>query len=1384
MAWRIARWTGIALVALVVLGGLLVVGVNTGPGRQFLVARLSGYTLASGLKFDVGRLDGSLYGELVIRDLRVSDQRGVFATVPVARLDWRPFAYLNKHVDIRTFSAPLVTVARLPVLKDVPTDPNTPTLPDLDIDIGRLKIDRLVLLAPVAGTRQIASIDTKAHIADARAQLNGRARSSMGDSVAFVVDAVPDQDRLVLDARVLAPTRGTIARLAGLKAPLAATLGGRGSWKSWDGSIRATLGGAPMATLALTGRSGRFTLKGPTRPGLILTGPVERLTAPILNVDAAVALQDRRADTRIALRSEALAVDANGLLDLARSRFERVRVDAQLLKPGSIAPNLNGNDVRLALALDGAFARPVVGYTLSARTIGFGATVVEGLSARGQARVDSDRILIPVAARARRVTGLNAAAGALLTNVAINGDLAINGTTALSDNLRIRSDKIDATAAVVANLSTGVYRGALQGRVNDYLVDGVGIIDLTTKVDLVSVASGGFGLKGHVAAQTVKITNEGARNFLGGRTVVSTDLGFAPDGVIAIRNLRLSAPEFRITSGEGSYRPDGAIVFRGAAYSTRYGPLVASVTGTAQTPLVRLRAKRPGLGVGLADVDATIRGTGAGYAVKATGGSSYGPFSADVLVRAGKGPLAIDVNRARFAEIDFVGRIVQSPAGPFAGRLTANGRGLSGTVLLAAQGKVQRADIDATANTARIPGGMPITIGRAIVRATAILYPDAPSIVGDVQVAGARQGEFVVKTARAKVDYRGGRGTAQLVASGQSGTSFDLAANAQLSPKLWRIAVQGRAGTVAFRLAQPAQIRIDGARYQLLPATIVLPQGRVDLAGRYGDGLSAQARFQNLDLALINAFSPGLGVGGRGTGSLDYVQPRGVSVPQADLRLDIVNFTRAGVVAVSEPVNIAAIGQLRGDGGTVGALIRRRGALIGRVQARLAPLGAGSNISERLFAAPLSGGIRYNGPAEVLWSLAAIPNQQVTGQIGVAADFRGRLGQPQLTGVLRANDLTYDNDTYGTRIRSIRLDGRFTNDRLELTSFSGRAGDGTVQASGSVGFAADSGFPIDIRATLANARLARGDALGATATGTIAVTNDKANGARITGDLRLPEVRYQVVRQGAAEIAELSGVRRRGTTLAAARAETTDAASPPGLFKLDLRVRAPNRVFVSGMGLEAEWSTDLRVTGTSAQPIVTGDVQLVRGTYSFAGKRFDLDNASKITFAGGRVIDPQLSINAATTVNGITATIAISGTAQRPNIVFGSSPALPQDEVLSRLLFGTSVTSLSATQALQLAAALNSLRGSGGGLNPLGKLRSVTGIDRLRILGADQSTGRGTAIAAGQYISNNIYIEIITDARGFTATQLEISLSRALSILSQAGGSGSTNATLRYSKDY
>jgi translocation and assembly module TamB len=1387
--WQtVAKWVAIVLLGLVLVVALLVFGLNTQPGRRFVADQISGYTLANGVSLKVGRIEGSIYGAMRLRDVRITDQRGVFATSPVIAVDWRPFAFVRNHVDVRSLTSPLVRVARLPELKPVPDD--GPLLPDIDIDIGRIAVERIDLAPPVSGARRIARLDGRVHIADRRAQVvaGGGTLAAAGvlggDRFAMTLDAVPEANRFDLDFKLAAPRGGMVAGLAGLNAPLTASIDGRGTWAAWNGRAMATLGGRQLANLAVRARNGAFSVRGMTQPGLYLQGPVERLTAPRLDVALDTVLADRVADTKFTLRSSAMAAQGNGKIDLANSRFGNFRIGVMLLTPGAIAPNFAGRDVRITAALDGSFATPVVDYKLQAAALAFGATGVQGLYAEGRARVDADRILLPVSARAARVTGLNAAAGQLLTNVSINGDLAINNFTEIvSDNLRLRSDRIDATAIVAANFATGRYAGALKGRVNDYRINGIAIVNVTTDASLYS-AAGGFGIRGRVVAQTSRILNDGARDFLGGNAIARANVDYTPQGIIRFSEVRLTAPQFRVTSGSGSYDPAGPLLVNATAVSRQYGPLSVRVSGTLAQPTVVLRAARPGLGVGLTNVNARIRATGAGYAIVATGSSDYGPFSADLILRQGA-TLTADIRRARFAGIDFSGRIQQTQAGPFAGNLRFAGSGVSGQLRLASQGGVQRADVNARAYNAAIPGNADIRIGRAIIVGTAILYPNQPAITGEAQVANLSMGEFVLRTARARIDYRGGSGSAQAFAEGSSGVPFRVGANARFSPQLWVAALQGTANGINFRTAQPARIEPRNGTYRLLPTRIDFDQGSARLAGTYGRGLAVQARLDRLNLAIANAFVPNIGLGGTATGSLSFAQPNGATFPQAEARLQIANFTRSSLASVSTPVNVAFIGRLVPTGGDARAIIQRGTTTIGRMVATLDPLGPGAGSwTTRLLAAPLSGGIRYNGPAGVLFSFAGFSGQQLAGPIGVAADFSGRVSAPRLTGVVRANNLIYENEIYGTRLTNMRLNGRFNNDRFELTEVAATAGEGTVTARGSVGLASDAGFPIDITAELRNARLARSDALGATATGDIRITNSREGGL-IRGTLILPEARYQVIRQGAAEVPVLTGLRRKSTVVrATANGQERQRAAPPGLFRLDLRLRADNRLYVSGMGLESEWEADLRVGGTSAAPIVTGEARVVRGTYSFAGKRFELTRGT-VQFQGGPISNPTLDIAASTTTQGITATIAISGRALQPNVTFVSSPNLPQDEVLSRLLFGSSVTNLSATEAIQLAAALNSLRGSGGGgLNPLGTLRSVTGIDRLRILGSDEATGRGTALAAGQYITDDIYVEIITDARGFTATQLEIALSRALSILSSTGSFGGSNVNLRYSRDY
>ncbi len=1379
----VAKWLGIALLATLALIGAFLLWLNTDPGRRFIVRQINNFETVSGLQVQVGRIEGSVFGEMTLHDVSLADPDGTFFRAPTATLDYRPFAYLRNHIDIRSLVIPTARMSRLPALK--PGDPDAPLLPDIEIDVGRLRIDRLLIDPPVTGRRHLLAVDSRIRIDDGRAELGLDARTvaarglAGGDRVVLRLDAVPEENKLDIGLAVRGRGNGFVAGLIGTDQAVAAHVAGRGSWASWQGRARAMLGGRGLADLAVTGRDGTFTVQGPVRPGLILQGPTQRLAEPLVHMNLVSTFEDRRADLRLRLNSRIVALAAEGLVDLGENRFQNLRVAGRLLQPGAIAPDLSGRDVRLAFVLNGPFATPGVAYELRAARLSFGGTTIEGLRAAGSARVRAEDIVIPVSARANRVLGFDAVAGGTIANVSMNGQLGLAGTRLVSDNLILRSDRIDARLALAFDLSAGRYLAAVQGRVNNYLVNGVGLFDVTTNLDMTS-SPGGFGLAGRVAARSKRIDNPTLRDLLGGVANITAGIVMEPSGLIRVRNIHVAAPALSVTTGGGTYRPSGALDLSLSGVSRAYGPVTVHVTGTASAPRIQLAAASPGFGIGLRNVSATVRATAGGWAIEATGDSAYGPFSADVVVLSNRGPLTIAVNRLTFAGIEFRGRLVQTRAGPFAGELVLAGQGFSGTVRLSAAGRYQRLDVAANANGARTPGDVPIIIQRGIIRATVILTPE-PSIVGDAQLAGLSSGDFFVQRARLRVDLQGGSGTAQLFAEGRRGVPFRVAANAAIAPQRIRAAMHGHVNNIDFRFARPAEIARDGGVWRLAPVTVALERGRIRLAGRWGDGLIVQSRLDGFDLSMLNAFSPGLGLGGQASGSLDFAQPADGSFPRAEARLNIANFTRTGIAVRSSPVTIAVAANLRPEGGALAAIIRR-GGVIGRVQARLQPLGpAAGSWTTRLLAAPLAGGIRYNGPADVPMSFANLPGHQLTGPIGIAADFSGRVQNPQFTGIVRANNLTYLNETYGTRVTNLAVDGRFSGAQIEIVSLSGRAGDGTVNGRGTIGLASAAGFPIDLRLEFQNARLARSDDIGAVATGNLAIVNDRS-GASITGTLDLGEVRYQIVRQASAEVPQLAGVRRRGEPLPTPGAQAADT-GVPSIWRLDIRLDADNRVFVSGMGLESEWQANLRVQGTTATPEIVGQVELIRGTLGLAGRRFRLDSGH-VAFTGSRPPNPQIDLVATSDIEGVEVGINVTGRANNPQIAFTSSPSLPQDEVVARILFGSSVTEISAIQAVQLAASLNSLRGGSGGLNPLGRLRSATGIDRLRLVEADSATGRGTAFAAGMYLSDDIYVEIITDAKGFTATQLEISLSRTLSLLSQFGSNSGTNVNIRYNRDY
>jgi translocation and assembly module TamB len=480
-------------------------------------------------------------------------------------------------------------------------------------------------------------------------------------------------------------------------------------------------------------------------------------------------------------------------------------------------------------------------------------------------------------------------------------------------------------------------------------------------------------------------------------------------------------------------------------------------------------------------------------------------------------------------------------------------------------------------------------------------------------------------------------------------------------------------------------------------------------------------------------------------------------------------------VLASNPVDVAVAGVVNGNQAGLRAVAASAGVIVGRAQARFAPLGNGS-LGAELMNAPLFAQLRYSGPADTLWRLTGSEIIDLSGPLAVGADITGKFVDPVIRGSLRTQDGRLESSVTGMVIDHLASQARFSGPQLIFSQISGQtAGKGSVSGSGSVTFSGGKTL-LDLAFTANNAQLLNRDDVAAQVTGPLQIKSD-ANGGVISGDLHLNKGRFQLGRASAAAAVPQLNVRETGL-------EEEDVIEPAALhpWKLDLKLAGGN-LQVTGLGINSRWSTNLQIGGLADAPRFTGTANLVQGNYDFAGRVFRLDRGV-IRFRGESPPDPSLDIHAEATVQGLDATVTVMGTGLKPEITFASNPPMPQDELLSRILFGTSITNLSAPEALQLASAVAALQSGNGSLDPINALRKAVGLDRLRIVPADVATGQKTALGAGKYITRRLYVEVVTDGAGYSATQVEYQVTRWLSVLSTVSTIGRSSASLRVSKDY
>ena len=1374
-------WAARLVVLLLALLALAVLYLNTGSGRQFIVNQIAKIAPASGLKVSVGRIEGSVLWNATLYDVKFRDaQNKLFLTVPAVELNWRPYEFLYSGLDVRALVLHDGTLYAKPKLN--PGNPNAPTLPNFDIRVDRFVIDNLTVSKGLVGDERHVNFQAHAHVHRGLVKLDANGQLGGGDRFTALVDAEPDGNVFKLDVDYRAPKDGLLASLVGTRHDTRVRVLGNGTWKKWDGAFVAKQDGAPLAALKLYNRSGAYRISGLAWHRDFLTG----LPARALGDSTAVALVGTFKNSVLsgsaALRGAGMNVDGEGGIDLGRNAFKAARLKIVLVDKQLFGPGLTLRDVVIHTTLDGPWRGFSAPFDLKVGQADFGGTVFTRIGETGRLAYDGVRWILPLNASVQRIVTGNAIIDPRLVDGRLTGTVFLVNADLRSDDLQLRFPGLRADLTLRGDINRGGYGIAGPVEARGLVIQNLGTIDAGAKMRFLIGNGIPWRLAANFTGRMTKITNATVANLSGGNVRFTGGVVLGEAQPIAFQKLAIRANKLSLLL-DGRIE-NGVTTLIGSGRQVDYGAFTVKATLQKDGPHADLVFANPLPSAGLRDVHISLVPTKDGFKIDTSGQSTLGPFKGLLFLTSPPGGAThIRIDHLDVWRTAVIGDLTLGK-GAASGTLRLSGGGLDGTIGLSPRGGAQGFDVNLSIRDATFGGSTPFSVRRGTITASGFLGNGNSSIQANVQAQGIDYGNMFIGRLAGRANIVNGRGTFDGSIAGRRGAQFDLQFTGAVAPDQIAVAARGNYAGQAITMPRRAVLAKQRHGSWLLQKTQVSYAGGIAIVeGQFGGSAGTRFTFSlsKMPLSLIDVTGADLGLGGSISGIVDYSASPG-GLPTGQARVMVNGLTRSGLLLTSRPVDLALVAQLSPTMLQARAVLQDKGQMLGRLQGSISNLPAGGALFDRLSAGSLFAQLRYVGPADALWRLAALETFDVTGTLRVAADVRGTLADPQVRGSVAGDGLRVQSTITGSDLKQVHATGHFAGSRLELTGFSGTAPNGgTVVGSGIVdlaGLGPGRGPTIDLRIAANKAQIVDLSTMGATVTGPIRIVSNGVGGT-IAGRLKVNKAYWRLgAATGASQLPNIK------TTDINLPADIAPPRAPGAPWRFLIDATASSGIKVDGMGLDSEWSADVVLHGTTADPRIGGVARIVprQGFYDFAGTRFDITRGV-IDFNENAPPNPQIDLEAETTVNSLTVQVHVGGSASKPDITFTSTPSMPEEEVLAQLLFGGSISNLSATDALQLGAAVASLRG-GSGLDPINRLRKAIGLDRLRIVPADPSQNQGTALGLGKRFGHRFYAEIITDGRGYNATSLEFRITSWLSLLGSVSSLGRETVAAAYHKDY
>ncbi len=596
--------------------------------------------------------------------------------------------------------------------------------------------------------------------------------------------------------------------------------------------------------------------------------------------------------------------------------------------------------------------------------------------------------------------------------------------------------------------------------------------------------------------------------------------------------------------------------------------------------------------------------------------------------------------------------------------------------------------------------------------------------------------------------------------------------------------LEAQYGKNHFALAQPAKITWSPPDFTVENFTFeTAPAGRLTFAGTLQPtAVAGDLYLSNLPVSLIpTRFLAGM----EGTVS-GNIEVRGrPDSPEAACALQVRNIALLHETTDElPPLSIDIQAQIKAGGGEcsfslVGITERPvAGAFSLPVQFSAIPF------SFSVFdQAPIQGNLTGEVNLEHLQSFVPGEDHTFSGLLKTDLALGGTLEAPKLRGTISVENGSYENAWSGTILKSLSLRIAMRNERItiaELNAIGNRGG--AVSLAGWIDMAPKAGFPLQATLTINNSTLVQRDDIVAQTSGRIEFTGTVYNPA-ITGAITVESAEMRIPERLPPDVAELTVIEI-NRPADQSQPQRPAKMRPPSGLNIDVTVYVPGHLFLRGRGLDSEWKGSLRIAGNTKEVAITGTMSVIRGNYLLFDKRLTLTSGVLI-FTGSVPPAPTLNVQAEKQQTDLTSRIRVSGAFSAPKITLESDPPYPPDEILSRLLFGRSVGTITPLQALQLAEVLQTLSGTTlGTLDVMEHTRKLLHVDRLTLEQAEGENG-GTSVSLGKYLKEGVYVEMDKGVSENTdRISVEIGITPNLSVESNTGTDAKGGIGINWKVDY